>query len=69
MSFYGETDWSNKVVHVKEGMIGSKPREYGTFSFLSPQDESHDIGKAAFKIKDVLSVFRNRARYLIGKNF
>lgn len=50
-------------------MVESKYREFGTFTFISPQDESHDIGKAAFKIKDVFNLFRNRARYLTGKNF
>jgi hypothetical protein len=36
---------------------------------MSPQDPEHDIGKSAFKIRDVFSVFRNRYRMLLGKNF
>ena len=36
---------------------------------MSPQDPTHDIGKSAFKIKDVLGVFRNRLRLILGKNY
>lgn len=36
---------------------------------MSPQDPDHDVGKGAFKIKDVFSVFRNRFRMILGKNF
>lgn len=36
---------------------------------MSPQDPDHDVGKSAFKIKDVFSVFRNRFRMILGKNF
>ena len=57
------------MIYGREGIIGEKPREIGSFSFISPQDETHDIGKAAFKIKDVFNLFRNRGRYLTGKNF
>jgi hypothetical protein len=38
-------------------------------SCVSPQDKSHDIGRSAFKIKDVFSVLRNRCRYILDKNF
>ena len=70
MQFYGETDWSNRVIYMKEGMTSERSSfETHGFSMFSPQDESHDIGKAAFKIKDALNLFRNRARYLMGKNF
>jgi hypothetical protein len=36
---------------------------------MSPQDPEHDIGKSAFKIKEVFNVFRNRLRMILGKNF
>ncbi len=38
-------------------------------SFYSPQDDSHDIGKSAFKIRDVFNVFKNRFRVISNKNF
>jgi hypothetical protein len=38
-------------------------------SFYSPQDDTHDIGKSAFKIRDVFNVFKNRFRVITGKNF
>jgi len=38
-------------------------------SFISPQDDQHDIGKSAFRIKDVFGVFKNRFRMILGKNF
>lgn len=71
MNFYGETDWSKKVVDVKSGMVKSRSRfdDSATFSCISPQDCSHDIGKAAFKIRDVFNVFKNRYRYIRGKIF
>ena len=70
MKYYGETDWSKKVIHIKSGVIGSRNRDdNSTFSCISPQDQSHDIGKAAFKIRDVFNAFKNRGRYITGKSF
>lgn len=36
---------------------------------MSPQDETHDIGKSAFKIRDVFKVLKNRFNYILDKNF
>lgn len=47
----------------------SRAREPGTLSFYSPQDDSHDIGKSAYKIRDVFSVFKNRYRVIMGTNY
>ena len=52
-----------------DGSEVGRAREPGTLSFLSPQDDSHDIGKSAFKIRDVFNVFKNRFRVITGKNF
>ncbi len=39
------------------------------FSLMSPQDEQHDIGNAAFRIKDVFAFFKNRFNFMINFNF
>lgn len=70
MTFYGESDWSKKVIYVKTALVGHRSRDERTvFSCISPQDESHDVGKSAFKIKDAFNVFKNRYRFIMGKNF
>lgn len=42
--------------------------EYG-FSLISPQDSTHDIGNASFRIKEIFSVFKNRFNFLTNYNF
>lgn len=42
--------------------------EYG-FSLISPQDSTHDIGNASFRIKDIFNVFKNRFNFLTNYNF
>jgi non-canonical poly(A) RNA polymerase PAPD5/7 len=70
MTFYGERDWSNKTILVREGIIADRVKDWNAmFSIVSPQDPSHDVGKAAFKIKDVFRVFKNRVQFINGKNF
>jgi hypothetical protein len=53
MKFYAmnEDYWKLKVIFVKEGKIMDRHFDGTYFSCMSPQDESHDIGKSAFKIK------------------
>ena len=43
-------------------------RDY-SFSLISPQDNSHDIGNAAFKIRDIFGMFKNRFHFLTNYNF
>lgn len=70
MEYYSITnDWSKKRVYVASGLVEERRGEEQYFSFMSPQDPDHDVGKSAFKIKDVFSVFRNRFRMILGKNF
>lgn len=69
MEYYAMTnDWSRKRVYVSTGAVEER-RDDHAFSFISPQDEQHDIGKSAFKIKDVFGLFKNRFRIILGKNF
>lgn len=70
MEYYSITnDWSKKRVYSASGLIEERRQDDQYFSFMSPQDPEHDIGKSAFKIRDVFSVFRNRFRMILGKNF
>ena len=69
MSFYGEEDWSRKMIYVKDAIITERHRDNVAFSVISPQDETHDIGKSAFKVMNAFNLFRNRTRYIQGKNF
>jgi hypothetical protein len=61
--------WESRVVRVRECSIASRRPDGVYFSCLSPQDEAHDIGKSAYKIKEVLKVLKNRYCYLMDKNF
>eukprot|EP01016_Furgasonia_blochmanni_P029777 TRINITY_DN3118_c0_g1_i17.p1 TRINITY_DN3118_c0_g1~~TRINITY_DN3118_c0_g1_i17.p1 ORF type:complete len:243 (-),score=57.96 TRINITY_DN3118_c0_g1_i17:104-832(-) len=72
LEFYGIKFDCNtqQVVMTNHGSIIPKegPRD-GAFSLISPQDERHDIGNAAFKIKDVFGMFKNRFHFLTNYNF
>jgi len=54
---------------VKTGKIGDRRYDQAFFSCMSPQDETHDIGRSAFKIRDVFKVLKNRFNYILDKNF
>lgn len=69
MEFYAMGDWDSKSIYVADGTEVPRAREPGTFSLFSPQDDSHDIGKSAYKIRDSFNAFKNRFRAISGKNF
>ena len=69
MEFYGIDSWNERRIIMKRSQIVHRPPDNVHFSLLSPQDESHDIGSSAFKIKDVFAVYRNRYRLLTNYNF
>ena len=54
---------------MKTGKIGDRRYDQAFFSCMSPQDETHDIGRSAFKIRDVFKVLKNRFNYILDKNF
>jgi hypothetical protein len=56
-------------VYIADGSEVDRAREPGTLSFYSPQDDSHDIGRSAFRIRDSFNMFKNRFRLILGKNF
>ena len=54
MKFYALRDddfWGRKILYVKTGKIGDRRYDQAYFSCMSPQDETHDIGRSAFKIR------------------
>lgn len=36
---------------------------------MNPQDDTHDIGAQAFKIKEIFSMYRNRFKLITNYNF
>jgi hypothetical protein len=71
MKFYALNDdyWKYKVLYIREGKVMDRNYDNISFSCMSPQDETHDIGKSAFKIKEVFNVLKNRCRYILDRNF
>ena len=49
LKFYGEEDWSDRIVYPAEGTIEYRSKDSVYFSCMSPQDMSHDIGRSAFR--------------------
>ena len=58
-----------KIIMGDNGRIVEKNSRDGAFSLLSPQFDSHDIGNAAFRIKEVFNCFKNRFYFLTNYNF
>lgn len=69
LAFYGVDNWTERRIFMRKAMIVQRQPDGNIFSLISPQDETHDIGNSAFKIKDVFAVFRNRHRLLTNFNF
>jgi len=40
-----------------------------SFSVISPQESTHDIGGAAFRAKEIFGIFKNRYHFLTNYNF
>jgi non-canonical poly(A) RNA polymerase PAPD5/7 len=69
LEFYGIDNWTDRRIIMKKNQIVYRPADNVHFSLMSPQDETHDIGSSAFKIKDVFALYRNRYRLLTNYNF
>jgi len=71
LEFYGLLfDCSKKRILMKDsGRIIDKPTKDQGFSLISPQCETHDIGNAAFRIKEVFNTFKNRFYFCTNYNF
>lgn len=71
IEFYGINFNSarEQIVMAGNGKIVNKLNRDPNFSLLSPQYDSHDIGSAAFRIRDVFSCFKNRFHFMTNFNF
>jgi hypothetical protein len=64
-------DYQKKKIYMtnKGSIVNKNSHDGDRFSLLSPQDETHDIGNAAFKIRDILNAFKNRFLFLTNYQF
>ena len=68
--FYANFDIANKQIIIAEGgAIVDKYVKEPALSVISPQDATHDIGGASFKIKEIFGIFKNRYHFLTNYNF
>lgn len=73
LEFYGiKVDINLHQIIMQDGgsivQKNNQNSEYG-FSLISPQDSTHDIGNASFRIKEIFNVFKNRFNFLTNYNF
>ena len=70
LDFYANFDLCRKQIYVADGggVVDRYFEGYG-LSVMSPQDESHDIGAAAFRVKEVFGIFRNRYNFMTNYSF
>lgn len=72
MKFYGTefNEKENQIIMTDGGAIQRKPKGYDFgFSLISPQDDQHDIGNAAFRMKDIQNFFKNRYQLIVNYNY
>lgn len=71
LEFYGITfDCAKEMIFMADnGRIVQKGSRDASFSLISPQYEHHDIGNAAFRIKEVFMCFRNRYNFMTNCNY
>jgi non-canonical poly(A) RNA polymerase PAPD5/7 len=58
-----------RIIMGDNGKIVEKGNRDAAFSLISPQYDSHDIGNAAFRIKEVFSCFKNRFNFMTNFNY
>lgn len=51
------------------GRIIDKRIKDNSFCLISPQDDDHDIGSSAYRIRDVFNMFKNRYQIISNLNF
>lgn len=71
LEFYGVTFDCTKerILMGDNGKIVAKNTRDAAFSLISPQYDHHDIGNAAFRIKEVFSCFKNRFNFMTNYNY
>ena len=70
LDFYANFDVARKQILVADGgAVVNKYMTGGGLSVMSPQDASHDIGGAAFRVREVFGIFRNRYNFMMNYSF
>lgn len=71
LEFYGISFDCNKqrIIMGDNGRIVEKANRDGSFSLISPQYDSHDIGSAAFRIREIFGCFKNRFHFVTNYNY
>lgn len=60
---------SKKIIMNNGGKIVDKDNKDSSFSLISPQSSTHDIGNSAFKIKEIFNIMKNRFYFMTNYNF
>ena len=70
LDYYASFDINGRQILIAEGgaVVEKYIKEYA-LSVISPQEASHDVGGAAFKVKEVFGVFKNRFHFISNYNF
>ncbi len=70
LDFYANFDIVRKQILITNGgSIADKYIRDFSLSVVSPQDTSHDLGKAVFRAKEIFGVFKNRYHFMMNYNF
>lgn len=71
LEFYGVTFdcIRDRIIMGENGKIVPKNSRDSAFSLISPQYDHHDIGNAAFRIREVFSCFKNRFNFMTNYNY
>ena len=71
LEFYSvKLDWKTfRIRMIKGGAIEKKKEFNYGFSLISPGDQTQDIGKSAFKLRELFGTFRNRFHFMTKFNF
>ena len=58
--YFMDVDLYKQTINVKSGIMTSRRRKPNSISMISPLDDFVDIGKKAWKMDELLAIFKNR---------
>jgi non-canonical poly(A) RNA polymerase PAPD5/7 len=67
--YFMNVDFYKKKINVRTGVLTNRNRRPCTLSMLSPLDERVDIGRKAYRMIEVLQLFKNRVLVIKEKSF
>ncbi len=59
-----DIDKNKKRLFVKDGKEETRPRKPNSLSMISPIDNFTDIGRTAFRMKEIYQIFKNRYKVM-----